>query len=151
MLGRRLSSMCRNSSNERIAKVRVESTLQKVEQLFANPITYLDEEHYKLAIDQAHKSLLQIEKPATNCISEELKLKYFALKEIIEGNKHKPVYLENILDSKMLHKFDQKSLLTHIAKVVVSSYEKSSSAEDILQEIFSPFTHNGSHSTSLII
>ena len=60
LLGRRLSSMCRNSSNERIAKVRVESTLQKVEQLFANPITYLDEEHYKLAIDQAHKSLLEI-------------------------------------------------------------------------------------------
>lgn len=149
LLGRRLSSICRNSSNERIAKVRVESTLQKIEQLFASPITYLDEEHYDMAVVQAQKHLIHIEKSATNGVSEELKQKYFALKETVEGNNHKPVYLENILDGRRLRKFDQKSLLTHIAKVVVSSYGKSTSAEDILQDIFMPFTTKGQHSSSM--
>lgn len=149
LLGRRLSSMCRNSSNERIAKVRVESALQKIELLFTCPVTYLDEEHYDMAVEQAHKTLIQIEKSATNGVPEELKQRYFALRETVEGNKHKPVYLENILDGRRLRKFDQKSLLTHIAKVVVSSYGKSASAEDILQNIFMPFTTRGSHSTAL--
>jgi len=71
------------------------------------------------------------------------------LRETVEGNKPKPVYLENILDGRRLRKFDRKSLLTHIAKVIVSSYGKSASAEDILHEIFMPFTTNGSHPAAL--
>lgn len=149
LLGRRLSSVCRNSSNERIAKVRVESTLQKVEQMFASPITYLDKNHYEMAVEQAQKTLMLIESSATKGVSEELKQRYFALRETVDGNKHKPVYLENVLDGRRLRKFDQKSLLTHIAKVVVSSYGKSASAEDILQDIFLPFTTKGPHSTTL--
>ncbi len=143
LLGRRLSSLCRNASNERIAIARVESTLQKLEQLFASPVTYLDEEHYGLAVEQAQKSLAQIEKAATNGMSDELKEKYFTLKEAVEGKMHKPVYLENILDGRRLRRFDQKSLLAYIAKVVVSSYGKSVSAEDILQDILLPFTTKG--------
>jgi molecular chaperone HtpG len=139
LLGRHLSSQCRKSSNERVAKVRVESALLKVEQLLLSPITYLDEAHYEQALFQAEKALQQIEKAATNGVPDELKSKYFILKEIMEKRNHKPTYLEDVLDGRRLRKFDQKSLLTHIAKVVVASYERSNSAEEILQEIFSPF------------
>jgi hypothetical protein len=142
--------MCRNSSNERIAKVRVESTLQKIELLFSCPIMYLDKNHYDMAVEQALKTLMQIESSAMNGVPEELKQRYFALRETVDGNKYKPVYLENVLDGRRLRKYDQKSLLTHIAKVVVSSYGKSASAEDILQDIFMPFTTKSAHSATLM-
>lgn len=150
LLGRHLSSLCRKSSNERIAKVRVESTLQKLEKLFSTPVTYLDEEHYRLAIEQAHKSLTQIEKAAMNGVPENLLHRFCTLKETVEGNTHKPVFLQKILDGRRLRKFSQKALLTHIAKVVVSSYASSSSAEDILQEIFMPFITKGQHTLAAI-
>ncbi|HRT84862.1 MAG TPA: ATP-binding protein [Bacteroidales bacterium] len=139
LLGRHLSYLCRKSSNHRIAVVRVESVLQKIGQLFANHITYLNEEHYELAKEQALKVLLQIEKVAMNGVPEDMKKRYTDLKETVEGKNHKPVYLESILDGRRLRKFDQKTLLTHVAKIIISSYEKSASAEDILQEIFTPF------------
>ena len=143
LLGRHLSSLCRKSSVDRTAKIRVESTLNKLEQIFANPITYLDEEHYDQALQDANKSLQLIEKAATNGVSENLKQRYFEVKDSVEGKKHKPVYLEKTLDGRRLRKFDQKSLLKHVAKVVMTSYGTSSSAEEILQEIFLPFTVKG--------
>ena len=143
LLGRHLSGLCRKSSVARTAKIRVESTLNKLEQIFANPIAYLDEEHYEQALHNVSKSLQLIEKAATNGVSEELKQRYFQLRDMVEGKKHKPVYLEKILDGRRLRKFDQKALLKHIAKVVMTSYNTSNSAEDILQDIFTPFTVKG--------
>ncbi|MGE3550517.1 MAG: ATP-binding protein [Geobacter sp.] len=143
LLGRHLSGLCRKSSEERTAKIRVENTLNKLEQVFISPITYLDEEHYEQALQDANKLLQLIEKAATNGVPDELKQRFYQLKDSVEGRKHTPVYLEKILDGRRLRKFDQKSLLKHIAKVVMTSYDTSSSAEDILQEIFTPFTVKG--------
>lgn len=139
MLGRHLSSLCRKSSNDRIATIRVESTVQKLEQMFSNPLTYLDEKHYETALTQAQKSLAQIDKAANNGVSDQLKAQYLAMKKNIEKKALKPVYLEQIIDGRKLKKFDNKALLTHIAKIVVDSYSKSSSAEDMLQKIIDPF------------
>lgn len=149
LLGRHLSSLCRKSSNERIAKVRVETTLHRIEQLFVNPVTYFDEEHYEKALQQASKSLEQIEKAATNGVPDTLRDKYFELRELVDGRQHKPMYLEKILDGRRLRSFDQKTLLTHVAKTVVASYEKSSSVEDMLQAIFSPFTTKSDYSLAI--
>ena len=141
LLGRHLSSLCRKSSNVRIARIRVESTVQKLEQLFATPLTYLDEEHYEQAIEQARNALKQVEKAATNGVPEDLEQRYHSLVKAVEERSEPPVFLEQVLDGRRLRKFDQKKLLKHVAKTVIESYGKSNTAEDILQEIFSSFTN----------
>ena len=62
------------------------------------------------------------------------------LKSKVDSNSEKPLYLEHILDGRRLKNYDQKSLLKHVAKVVVASYDKSESAEDLLKKIFTSFT-----------
>jgi molecular chaperone HtpG len=143
LLGRHLSSLCRKSSSGRTAQVRVGRTIAKLEQLFASPMTFLDEEHYDLALEEAKKSLSQVEKTINNGLPEILKERYYALKTAVDDRTHKPVYLEDILDGRKLRKLRHKSLLTHIAKVVVSSYGRSESAEELLQEILMPFARSG--------
>jgi molecular chaperone HtpG len=143
LLGRHLSSLCRKSSSGRTAQVRVGRTIAKLEQLFASPMTFLDEEHYDLALEEAKKSLSQVEKTINNGLPEVLKERYYALKTAVDDRTHKPVYLDDILDGRRLRKFKHKSLLTHIAKVVVSSYRRSASAEELLHEILMPFARSG--------
>ncbi len=140
LFGRHLSNLCRKSSNSRIAKIRVDGTIQRLYKLFATPVTYIDHDHYQQTLAGARLALSQIEKVASNGLSDELKVKYNFLKSTINSGQHKPIFLENILDGRKLKSFDQKSLLKHVALAVIDSYEKSSSAEDILQNIFSSFT-----------
>jgi molecular chaperone HtpG len=140
LFGRHLSNLCRRSSNTRIAKVRVESTLQKVEQLLYSSSIYLDEEHYQSAMKKVHSALQGIEKSVYVGLDSSIVEKYEDLKGIVENNEYQPVFLESVLDGRRLRSFDQKALLKHIAKEVIASFDKSATAEDMLQNIFSAFS-----------
>lgn len=140
LLGRHLSSLCRKSSYTRTAHCKVESSLQKLENIFSNPVTYIDDEHYCQAQDQANTLLQQVEKSVNGGMTPELQGRFDSLKSKVDGNGSKPLFLEHILDGRRLKHYDQKTLLKHVAKVVVASYGKSSSAEEILRHIFTSFT-----------
>ncbi len=135
LLGRHLSSLCRKHSNNRIASAKIQGSLAQLENLVNNPLTYIDEVHYKQAVDDAHAVLQSIDKVSINGISDDLMLRLDSLKEKLADSKHKPVLLEHVLDERRLRKFDHKSLLQHVAKMIISSYRGSKSAEDILQHV----------------
>lgn len=140
MLGRHLSSLCRKHSNTRIASSRILGSVVQLEKVFNNPLTYIDEAHYKQAVVDAYAILEGVEKVSTKGISEDLMQRLDTIKEKIAGFTHKPVLLEHVLDKRKLNKFNQKSLLKHVAKTIIANYGTSQSAEDILQSVFADFT-----------
>ena len=140
LLGRHLSSLCRKHSNTRIASSRIQGSLVQLEKLFNNPLTYIDDEHYKQAVKDAHTILENIEKISTKGVSDDLVQRLEVIKNRMAGYNHKPVLLDHVLDKRKLNKFNQKSLLKHIAKSIIANYDSSKSAEDILQQIFDEFT-----------
>lgn len=139
-LGRHLSSLCRKFSNTRIASTRIQGSLILLEKLFDNPLTYIDDGHYKQAADDARVMLQNVEKISTKGINEDLMNRLGAIKEKMEGYNNKPTLLEQVLDKRRLKKFDQKGLLKHVAKTIIANYSTSKTPEDILQLIFADFT-----------
>jgi len=139
-LGRHLSSLCRKSSNTRIARCKAESSLQKLENIFSKPVTYIDKEHYVKTQGQASTLLQQVEKSVSGGMTPDFQARLDSLKLKIDDNGNSPIFLDHILDGRRLKHYDQKALMTHVAKVLVSSYSKSTSAEDILKDIFTSFT-----------
>lgn len=140
MLGRHLSSLCRKFSNTRIASSRIMGSVVQLEKLFENPLTYIDDEHYRQAVDDANAILENVEKISTKGISEDLMNRLEIIKDKMEGYTGKPTLLEHVLDKRRLNKFDQKGLLKHVAKTIIANYSTSKSPEDILQLIFADFT-----------
>ena len=143
LLGRHLSSLCRKFSNTRIASSRIEGSLIQLEKLFSNPLTYIDDEHYKQAVEDAKAILENIEKVSTKGISEDLMNRLEIIKDKMETFDLKPVLLEHVLDGRKLKSFDRKGLLKHVAKTIIDNYSSSKSPEDILQQIFADFTKTG--------
>lgn len=139
-LGRHLSSACRKSSNTRIASARIQGTLEQLEKLLDNPMTYIDDEHYRKAVDDARAILQNIEKISLKGISEELTQRLDVIKGKMAGYDQKPVLLEHVLDQRKLRKFDQKDLLKHVANTIIANFNTSKSAEDMLQQVFADFT-----------
>ena len=139
LLGRHLSGLCRKSSNERNVKTRINVMLQGLEKILVSPSAYFDEEHYDLTLERAAAMLRQMEKSINGSGSKELLDRYEALKVLVEERPHKPVYLEKILDGRRLRKFDNKTLLAHVARTVVNSYTKTKTADELLQKILLPF------------
>jgi hypothetical protein len=140
MLGRHLSSVCRKSSNTRIASARVQSLLLQLEKLVDDPLTYIDEEHYQQSVDHFRIMLANIEKISAIGISEDLMQRLSATKAKLGSCNLKPTLLEHILDGRKLKKYDRKGLLKHVAKTIIDNYSSSKSPEDILQQIFADFT-----------
>ncbi|MSM39513.1 MAG: hypothetical protein GJT30_07825 [Geobacter sp.] len=141
-LGRHLSSVCRKSSNTRIASVRVQSSLEQLEKLFNDPLTYIDEEHYQQAVENSQTTLASLEKLANNGIPDDLKARFDAVREKMESASHKPVLLEHVLDGRKLKHTDPKDLLKHVARTIIENYSTSKSPEDILQQIFANYTNS---------
>lgn len=139
-LGRHLSSVCRKNSNVRIASSRVQSSLEQLEKLLEDPLTYIDNEHYLQAVEDSHVMLANIEKTAASGISEDLAERLIAVRSKMEGIDHKPTLLEHVLDGRKLKHVDRKSLLKHVAKTILDNYSTSKSPEDILQHVFADFT-----------
>lgn len=140
VLGRHLSSMCRKCSNKRIASAKIKGSLIQLEKLIDNPLTYIDEEHYRQAADDAKAILESLEKISTKGVSDELMTRLEIVKDKMEGYSWKPTLLEHVLDKRRLKKFDQKGLLKHVAKAIIENYSTSKSPEEILQVIFAEFT-----------
>ena len=143
LLGRHLSSLCRKFSNTRIASSRIEGSLIQLEKLFSNPLTYIDDEHHKQAVDDAKAILEGVEKVSMKGISENLMNRLEIIRDKMERFDHKPVLLEHVLDGRKLKSFDRKGLLKHVAKTIIDNYSTSKSPEDILQQIFADFTKSG--------
>ncbi len=139
-LGRHLSSACRKSSNARIASARIQGTLEQLEKLFENPLTYVDEEHYMKAVEGSRAILQSIEKISLKGISEDLTKRLDVAKGKLAGYNHKPVLLEHVLDRRKLRRLDQKELLRHVANTIIANFNTSKSAEDMLQQVFADFT-----------
>lgn len=142
ILGRLLSSMCRKSSTTRAVRYRVEGSLQKLETLFSKPATYIDRDHYVQAKDQATVLIQEVEKSVSKGMSSNLQSRLESIKTKITENPDKPIYLEHVLDGRKLKPFSRKELLKHVANVIVSSYDKSESAEDLLKRVFDSFTND---------
>lgn len=140
-LGRHLSSVCRKSSNGRIASARIQGSLERLEKIFADPLTYIDEEHYQQAVVNSRASLVNLDKVSAHGISDEMKSRMNSLREKMESSDHKPVLLEHVLDGRKLMNFNQKALLKHVARTIIDNYSISKSPEDILQLILSDFTN----------
>lgn len=139
-LGRHLSGVCRKSSNTRIASARIQGTLEQLEKLLDNPLTYIDDEHYIKAVDDARVILQNMENISMKGISDDLSKRLDAIKEKMEGDNHKPVLLEHVLDKRKLKRFDQQTLLKHVANTIITNFDTSKSAEDMLQQVFADFT-----------
>lgn len=139
-LGRHLSSVCRRSSNSRIATARVQSLLIQLEKLFEDPLTYIDADHYREAVEDSRIMLINVEKLASTGISEDLMLRLNTVKTKMENCTFKPTLLEHVLDGRKLKNFDRKGLLRHVAKTIIDNYSTSKTPEDILQQIFADFT-----------
>ena len=140
LLGRQLSSVCRKSSNTRIANARVQSLLIQLEKMFDDPSTYIDEEHCRQSVEDSRQMLVNIEKLSVVGISEDLMQRFIVAKAKMDSFNHKPTLLENVLDGRKLKSFDRKGLLKHVAKTIIDNYSTSKSPEDILQQIFADFT-----------
>lgn len=140
-LGRHLSSVCRKSSNVRIASARIHGSLEQLEKLFNDPLTYIDEEHYQQAVENSRVSLANLDKVASHGITDELKSRLDTLKEKMDSFDHKPVLLEHVLDGRKLMNLNQKALLKHVARTIIDNYSSSKSPEEILQQIFADFTN----------
>jgi hypothetical protein len=139
-LGRHLSSACRKSSNTRIASARMQGSLEQLEKLFDNPMTYIDDEHYRKAVDDARAILQNIEKISLKGISEDLTMRLDVIKGKMAGYDQKPVLLEQVLDKRKLKRFDQKGILKHVANTIIANFSTSKTAEDMLQLVFAEFT-----------
>jgi molecular chaperone HtpG len=139
ILGRHLSSLCRKSSNTRIVHAKIHALLNQLEKLFDYPSTYVDEEHYEQAINDARSTLCNIEMNVSN-LTKQLEKRLENVKNKIKSHNHKPTLLEQVLDGRRLKNYDRKSLLKHIAKTIIANYKNSNSPEEILQQIFSDFT-----------
>lgn len=140
LLGRTLSSLCRKHSNTRIANARVDASLVQLEKLFENPLTFIDEEHHRQTSDSARTVLESLEKISAGGISDELLVRLDQIKCKINGHKHRPTLLKDVLDGRRLKKYDQHRLLKHVAKTIVANYGTSTSPEEILQQILADFT-----------
>lgn len=114
-----------------------------MEKLFENPLTYIDEDHYRQAIDSAQIILMNAEKVSSKGISECLMARLEILKDKMNSLENKPVLLEHVLDGRKLKSFDRKGLLKHVAKTIIDNYSASKTPEDILQQIFADFTKSG--------
>lgn len=141
VLGRHLSSICRKCSNTRISIAKIQGSLIQLEKLFDNPLTYIDEEHYLQAVDDAKAIMESLEKISTKGVSEELITRLELLRDKMERIEHKPILLEHVLDGRKLNSFNRKALLKHVAKTIIDNYSSSKSPEDILQQIFADFTN----------
>ena len=139
VLGRHLSSLCRKSSNMRIAYTKTHALLNQLEKLFDYSSTFVNEEHYEQAINNARSILFDINMNVSNC-KEEFVPRLENIKNKIEGHNHKPTFLEDALDGRRLNKYDRKSLLMYVAKTIIENYKNSNSPEEILQQIISDFT-----------
>ena len=135
-----MSSVCRKSSNTRIASARIQGSLEQLEKLLDNPLTYIDDDHYSKAVDDARVILQNMENISMKGISDDLSKRLDVIKEKMEGNNHKPVLLEHVLDKRKLKRFDQKDLLKHVANTIITNFDTSKSAEDMLQQVFADFT-----------
>lgn len=140
-LGRHLSSACRKSSNTRIASARVQGSLEQLEKLFHDSLTYIDEEHYQQAIEDSHALLANLEKVAANGILDGLNQRLVTLKEKVESLNHSPILLDHVLDGRKLKSLNQKALLRHVAKTIIDNYSTSKSPEALLQQVFADFTN----------
>jgi molecular chaperone HtpG len=143
ILGRHLSSLCRKFSNTRIVSSRIQGSLIQLENLFNNPLTFIDDGHYLQAIEDARVILQNVEKISSNGISEDLISRLQIVKDKMDRFDHKPVLLEHVLDGRKLKSFDRKGLLKHVAKTIIDNYSTSRTPEDILQQIFADFTKSG--------
>ena len=139
VLCRHLSSLCRKSSNNRIAQARGEAVLNQLERLLDKSSTYIDEEHYKQAINVARSMLHSFQSNSSNC-TEELVKRYEHIKNKIGDHYQKPTFLEDVLDGRRLNKFDRKSLLMHLARTIFQNYKSGNSPEEIVQLIISDFS-----------
>lgn len=139
LLGRHLSTQCRKASNARTTRIRIEDTLTKVNQLLASGMTFINEEHFSKAFAEAKTSLQQIENLVEEGTSDSYKKQCIEMYKMLDNNTYKPVFLENSLDGRRLKGFNNKALLTHISKTIVDSYDRCSTAEEMLQKVFSPF------------
>jgi len=140
LLGRHLSGVCRKSSNSRIASSRIEGSLSQLEKLFDDPLTYLDDDHYKKSVEDSHALLANIEKISASGLPDATMQRLDAIRVKMANNHPKPTLLEHVLDGRKLNCFDRKALLKHVAKTIIDSYSSSKSPEDILQQVFSGFT-----------
>jgi len=121
----------------------VQGSLEQLEKLFEDPLTYIDNEHYQKAIEDSRVMLTNIEKIAASGISDNLIKRLDAVRSKMETFDHKPVLLEDVLDGRKLMNFNQKALLKHVAKTIIDNYGVSKTPEDILQQIFADFTKSG--------
>lgn len=133
-----LSSLCRKSSNMRIARAKGQALLSQLEKIFDGSSTYIDEEHYEQAINDARSMLCDIKRDALKN-TKEIVDKLQNIQNKIDSCNHKPTFIEDVLDGRRLNKYDRKSLLMHIAKTILTNYNNSSSPEEILQHIISDF------------
>src|SRR6185369_12662048 len=100
LLGRHLSSLCRKHSNTRITSSRILGSVVQLEKLFENPLTYIDDEHYRQAVEDARTILENVEKISTKGISEDLMNRLEIIKDKMEGYTGKPTFLEHVLDKR---------------------------------------------------
>ena len=140
LLGRTLSSLCRKCSNTRIANARVDASLTLLERLFEKQLTFIDEDHHQKTSGQAREILQNIEKMSMVGITEELTDRLNQVKEKINGHRHRPTLLKDVLDGRRLKKMDNHKLLKHVAKTILANYSTSTSPEEILQQILTSLT-----------
>jgi len=138
VLGHHLSSLCRKSSNLRIAQTKIHCSLTEIEKIISNNSIFVDNEHYEQAINDARSTLLSIEENVLS-FTDDFENRLIYIKNNIDSRNYKPTFLEDVLDGGRLKKYDRKSLLMHVAKTILANYKNSNSPVEIVQQIFIDF------------
>lgn len=144
LLGRRLSGLCRLASSKRIEMERIDRELFTIDKLLADINTFVDDEHAQATRESIEKRLAVLEVAIDKSVLndgypsqlEKLRQRCDAVFGAIQT-------LDEAVDGRKLRKLSQKDVLKHVAAVVIESYAKCDSAQDLVARIIGQFTKTG--------
>jgi len=143
-LGRRLSLLCRKFSIERSLIQRTEKRLGDVEQLLNKVYLFVDKNHHgglTNMIRQELDKLLPLIKKGNS--SANLLPKYEKAELKLNQLLKAPSFLDDFLDGRSIRYIEKRDIVRNLTRVIVNEYDGSSSANDLIQKVLTPFLKSG--------
>jgi len=139
VLCRRLSSVCRQSSNDRSIKQNISRMVIGIERQLSIPF-FVDKEHANGFIEATEKQVLRLRQLLPEAgIKDRRTLETFG--ERLTKIKNRPVFLNSILDGRILRRKDNRQILIELCKKILS-INHGSDISELLMQIVGPYLKN---------
>jgi len=140
LLGRQLSTFCRKYSGERSLKQKVENKLEDIEQLLNKSYLFIDEDHREDLINMVTRELEKLSPVIKNKIFQEnVFYKYGELESKLKQLEETSFFIDKYLDGRSLRHIEKRGIVQKLIKHVLNEYDRSSSANDLIQKVLTPF------------